>query len=442
MASPKKLTGNFFDELQNAPEYDAIEKLTAKALEEQWNDLLLSGIVNEVFKRYKEFFVNRQGKVITVRKAARVSGEVRSTEDITQQEQDTLQADRFLVGHDVLKMTALLLFLNKLVGGKMKSLATYYSFKTTFQDYLRKVANKAGQSIIDLIPSPNPIKFRLSNKIYKSKIQERVSNLIKDLDSTTKKRMVNNLIQGIKSGETKAELVKRVQETGKKISESRAAIIVSTETQALSEYLRFETAKLNGVSYKVWRTSGDEKVCPICKPLDGVRAPIDSNFAFGGLYPPVHVSCYCQILYEINEVNAQNFVTPDGTEKDFVETIDELFEKGKKGNLFHNPIDIQYRDRVVNPNAVWAGGESLVGPDKVISEYHSQLLALSEAKTHIKHAIQTKDKVMNIDAKDYIAWHSAQQVLINARANLTDAGFVQLIRRFGFTSKIYPKKKI
>jgi hypothetical protein len=61
----------------------------------------------------------------------------------------------------------------------------------------------------------------------------------------------------------------------------------------------------------VWVTVGDDKVCPICRPLDGMEVPFGGKFEgdlvretksgltkFGGYSvgrPPVHVSCRCSL---------------------------------------------------------------------------------------------------------------------------------------------------
>jgi SPP1 gp7 family putative phage head morphogenesis protein len=45
----------------------------------------------------------------------------------------------------------------------------------------------------------------------------------------------------------------------------------------------------------VWRTQEDEKVCPVCRPLDGVVIPLEE--AIGGFFPPAatHPRCRCYL---------------------------------------------------------------------------------------------------------------------------------------------------
>ena len=44
---------------------------------------------------------------------------------------------------------------------------------------------------------------------------------------------------------------------------------------------------------KEFITTPDDRLCPICEPLDGEQVELDAPFSFGGQYPPVHVSCRC-----------------------------------------------------------------------------------------------------------------------------------------------------
>lgn len=53
---------------------------------------------------------------------------------------------------------------------------------------------------------------------------------------------------------------------------------------------RFDEAdEIRIVVWTIWRTSGDERVCPVCSPLDGAAWPLEE-----GPQPPLHVNCRCQ----------------------------------------------------------------------------------------------------------------------------------------------------
>jgi hypothetical protein len=53
---------------------------------------------------------------------------------------------------------------------------------------------------------------------------------------------------------------------------------------------------------KVWKTLYDEKVCPICQPLDELKESPEGGFnpsgGFGIPYPPAHPNCRCFTILE------------------------------------------------------------------------------------------------------------------------------------------------
>jgi hypothetical protein len=59
-----------------------------------------------------------------------------------------------------------------------------------------------------------------------------------------------------------------------------------------------------GEVQKVWRTQDDERVCPICGPLDETSVDMGDSFSslgFTGDVPPAHPMCRCVVLYEDQE---------------------------------------------------------------------------------------------------------------------------------------------
>lgn len=401
----------FFRVLERSKPYKDMQRLIKKALEEQWNDILLSGIINIIFNNYKTFFVKPRGKKVKIKKNFKKADEdnVKSEKDLKELEKEKLQGDKFMVGENAIKMVPFLLFLRKNVDKSSKSIASYYNFKKEFRDYLKQTANKAGQTIIDQIPTPKPIKFRLSNKALKKKIAERVDKLVKGLDDVTRKTLTKQLAQGIKLGETKTQMMKRLQKKGLDVAKTRAKRIIATETEAIAEFIRFETARMNGVTTKTWETAQDERVCPICLPLNGKTVPINKPFPdVGVMYPPAHVMCRCSSHYNVESRLAENFIKGRGLK------ILEYLTKKKKQQMLYTPTS-KVLTGIVNPNAVWAGGESLVGPDKKITEIYEEikearpihkelLLEEAETKLSIEGMVQLRNKLglsPNVKRKDF-----------------------------------------
>jgi SPP1 gp7 family putative phage head morphogenesis protein len=438
-----------FDILEKSDEYSKIIQLTEKALQEQWHDVLYSGIINTVFSNYKKFFTRKKGVPVKIRKAEGDDIEIRTITDVKTQENDTLQGDRFILSEEMLKMDALILFINSILTKSMKSLGSYYHFKSEWDNFLRKISNISGQNMLDIIPTFKPLKFRLSNRDLKNKIKERIDKLIKGLDTTSKTRLTSQIIQGIKAGERKSEMIERISKIGKDIAKNRAKRIVMTETEAIAEFMRYETARLNGVRYKTWNTVRDERVCPLCGPLDGKVVGMDTEFGtstpkqdFSGLFPPVHPMCRCWLSYDLESNLASNFVDAVFLASTVHDDIDELFEKAKKGQLspLYETSEMD-GDKIINPYAVWAGGESLVGPDKNVSNYFDEISKYPNYKERMKEILKTSKNVLLIDIEGFMIMSGVDQLLLEARREFTDEGFVQLIRQLGFTKRI-PSKNI
>lgn len=51
-----------------------------------------------------------------------------------------------------------------------------------------------------------------------------------------------------------------------------------------------------------WLTAEDERVCPVCNPLNGVVVAFDEPFPNGAeMAPPLHPGCRCTVLYNVVE---------------------------------------------------------------------------------------------------------------------------------------------
>lgn len=87
--------------------------------------------------------------------------------------------------------------------------------------------------------------------------------------------------------------------------DARAETIARTETmRASNEGVQeswdqaVEEGLLTGKEQQVWIVTPDDRLCPICEPLDGVTAPLDGEFesdgeTFNG--PPAHPNCRCTV---------------------------------------------------------------------------------------------------------------------------------------------------
>ena len=99
-------------------------------------------------------------------------------------------------------------------------------------------------------------------------------------------------------------IAQEVEDRRKALLRNRARTIAETEMQnAIQEgELRYWDAAIASGEVdeskvgKRWFTVQDDRVCPICRPLDGQVIPLKSSFSslgFTGLRPPAHVRCRC-----------------------------------------------------------------------------------------------------------------------------------------------------
>lgn len=262
------------DTLEKTKQYKDILKLTKKVLLEQWVEVLYSGAIVSVYDLYNKLFKDRQisetKKSIT--KAITEEDEEEDDEGeegVEEGEEETKQKPKEKQTKNMIPIIGGMVGLSYLLNQRVKDIVKdnvyssgkYFQYKPEMQNYLKYAMNMGGQNIIDSISSGQNIKFRLANEYYKQKIVERVNNLIKTVDQTTKDTISRQLILGLDKKETKKELVNRLLKTGKDMSEYRARRIVETESTAALEYMRHETARMNGATIKEWVATTDEKTC-------------------------------------------------------------------------------------------------------------------------------------------------------------------------------------
>jgi len=101
---------------------------------------------------------------------------------------------------------------------------------------------------------------------------------------------------------------KRARELTEKLTQryikQRAETIARTEMIAAENYGALEAwnravkAGLAGKeSEKEWVTAFDERTCPACSQMDGVRVRYDEPFPVGVMMPPLHPNCRCRASF-------------------------------------------------------------------------------------------------------------------------------------------------
>jgi SPP1 gp7 family putative phage head morphogenesis protein len=103
------------------------------------------------------------------------------------------------------------------------------------------------------------------------------------------------------SGASEALILKRTQQYAERLLRKRAIAIARTETVTASNegqrqlWLQAQAAgELEPTALKEWIVTDDDRLCPICAPLEGDVAPINEPYPRSGLMgPPAHIQCRC-----------------------------------------------------------------------------------------------------------------------------------------------------
>ena len=124
---------------------------------------------------------------------------------------------------------------------------------------------------------------------------------------------VRNFRSRLASTGLRADLVtKRAARYAAKLLRQRAFLIARTETiRALSagQQAAWRTARNAGripkTSLQRWSVVGDDRLCPICIALSGVKRKIGQQFPGGISHPPAHPACRCTLVLETRKKRAK-----------------------------------------------------------------------------------------------------------------------------------------
>lgn len=171
--------------------------------------------------------------------------------------------------------------------------------------YLVWAGTQGGQAALDKLGITGV--FGLKDQRLVDYFSEYSNLIIDSVDKYTKEWIASKIQQGKDQGMTPFEIMQLLIDEGKGITALRAERIVLTETANAMKVIENEAASRYGITEMIWHTSLDERVCPICLPLEGERKKIGDVYSGGYDGPPAHVSCRC---YE-EEVVSDNWVVPD-----------------------------------------------------------------------------------------------------------------------------------
>lgn len=163
------------------------------------------------------------------------------------------------------------------------------------EDLLVETANASGQAAVNRIDER--VEFELENKSF---IRERILAVFGVLGVTSKKFIANKIEQGKEGLLTPEETEDLILQEAEKAVKNRARMIIDNEIAYIAGTTEYEVFRRSGVTALKWVTVGDERVCPICVPLDGKEVSTGADFKAPtgeiGQHPPIHVGCRCYLI--------------------------------------------------------------------------------------------------------------------------------------------------
>ena len=124
------------------------------------------------------------------------------------------------------------------------------------------------------------------------------------ITDTTRKDVIQLFDDWIQSGNPLDTLIGRLSQVPTFTPERAERIAVTETTRMFAEGNIMAWKSTGYIGGKRWNTARDERVCPICGPLDGKIVSIDSGWSadeegaivesdLGLLAPPAHTNCRC-----------------------------------------------------------------------------------------------------------------------------------------------------
>lgn len=143
---------------------------------------------------------------------------------------------------------------------------------------LRKYLIEAGKETTDLLDAENG--FEMSSAIEKW-LNNRAGLFAKEITATTYDKLKREFTESFDKGETRQQLVKRVEGVYANFDENRAKVIARTEVHGSTQKGNFEGSKQAGSTIKIWVSVMDDRTRDSHAYLDGEEVGINDEFSNG-----------------------------------------------------------------------------------------------------------------------------------------------------------------
>lgn len=155
--------------------------------------------------------------------------------------------------------------------------------KNTVLPLIKRIVMETGTEAYKLV-SDKPYNFVFSSEI-ESWLNEKSAIFAEQITSTTFEKLKKEFSQSFEAGETRQELVSRVQNTYGDFDSTRAKTIARTEVHGATTKGTFEGYKQAGLTTKIWVSVMDDATRDSHVQVDGEEVPIDHVFSNGLMYP-------------------------------------------------------------------------------------------------------------------------------------------------------------
>jgi len=161
--------------------------------------------------------------------------------------------------------------------------------------------------------------------IFKDFVKNNAFKWATSVSETNKKRITKIMIDWAEKEQSIADLKLKLKSILSDQANHRIENIVRTEVQRVAGYSSMEVYKQTGAVGYEWFTAEDERVCPLCRPMNGKKVYINQTFfpknsVFVGddtktkikftnesiKHPPLHGNCRCSLLGVYNESEMPN----------------------------------------------------------------------------------------------------------------------------------------
>jgi len=113
----------------------------------------------------------------------------------------------------------------------------------------------------------------------------KADTFLRSINETTFNKLKNQFEESLKAGETRPELIARIEDTYKDITVGRAETIARTEVHNVTQYGTMRGYEQAGLGIKIWVTVGDFDVRDSHAAQDGEERPMNTPFSNGLMFP-------------------------------------------------------------------------------------------------------------------------------------------------------------